>query len=485
MTYTWPDSAPVPVLERPVREKRERSATPPELSRLKSALDSIPNSGKDELDYDSWWRIVAAIDAATDHSEEGYELAAEFSERSSKHQEDFFRDRVWECLRADREGASITEQTLFNYAASKHGWSDPDMISGFTVSEEAAAAAKAPPAAKKGYVFVQAGEFSRGKPPSWLIKGVVPKADLGVIYGASGSGKSFFALDLACAVATGEEWRGKRVEKARVAYIAAEGAAGFRNRLKALCEQRKLDIDSLDIFVLAGTPNFSDPKQIIELVQAMRANGPFGLVFVDTLAQVSAGSDENSGEDMSKILEHCRVVRTHTGAMVLLIHHSGKDEQRGARGWSGIKGALDVEISILRAEENRMAKVSKMKDGEEGEKFGFKLRPVTLGVDEQGENITSCTIEYTAALTSKQLKPSAEGTREQTVLQIVIDLIGISEGAVNLKDVIDEYVNRTPRDPASTTRDTRRQGAQQAVRTLVGRGVLHALGDAISIADGE
>jgi hypothetical protein len=77
------------------------------------------------------------------------------------------------------------------------------------------------------------GEFLQRKRAGWIVKGVLPRAGLALLIGASGSGKTFFALDLVGAMARGIEWRGRKVAKGRVAYICAEGAGGFRNRMEA------------------------------------------------------------------------------------------------------------------------------------------------------------------------------------------------------------------------------------------------------------
>ena len=481
-SFVWTPSPDVPVLVRPVREVRVAQATPPELSRLASALDAIPNEGDKELDYDKWFAIVAGIDHATEHSDDGYALALAFSSRAAKFDQDFFDTRVWPYLRSDRAGPAYTANTVFA-AAYGNDWPDPEMISGFECVEQALEEASAKP--KRGYQFLQTADYVSGEPLSWIVKGVIPQAVLGLIYGASGSGKSFFALDLAVAVATGREWRGKRVVRGRVAYIAAEGAGGMRNRLKAACEQHGIEPAALDIFTLAAAPNFMEPAPVKAVIAAVLAAGPFSLLFIDTLAQVSAGANENSGEDMGRVLKHCEEIHRATGAMVMLVHHSGKDESKGARGWSGLKGPADVEISILRAEQDRVAKVSKMKDGEDGGKFGFRLHVVNIGTDSDGDPITSCTIEYTAVVAGiKRVAPDPAHEVQAAVWQIAIDVLGLG-GATTVGAILDEYVARTPRDPASTKRDTRRQHADRAVKALVANGTLNHLDGAISVPSEE
>ena len=62
-------------------------------------------------------------------------------------------------------------------------------------------------------------------------------------------------------------------------------------------------------------------------------------VIVDTLAQVTAGADENAGKDMAPAYRHCEELMRLTGAGVGLVAHTGKDVSKGVRGWSGAEGA--------------------------------------------------------------------------------------------------------------------------------------------------
>jgi hypothetical protein len=126
---------------------------------------------------------------------------------------------------------------------------------------------------------------------------------------------------------------------------------------------------------------------------------------VDTFAQVTPGANENAGEDMGMALRNARVIRDATGAMVILVHHSGKDASRGARGWSGIKGAADVEFETMRVEgtDTRLLRVSKQKGGLDNLEWGFTLETVMLGEDSDGDPITSLVV-----VPSEVPKPVAE-----------------------------------------------------------------------------
>src|SRR5262245_25661203 len=63
--------------------------------------------------------------------------------------------------------------------------------------------------------------------PNYLIKGVIPRAGLAVIWGPPKCGKSFLTFDLTMHIALGWPYRGRRVQQGPVIYLALEGGHGF------------------------------------------------------------------------------------------------------------------------------------------------------------------------------------------------------------------------------------------------------------------
>lgn len=311
-----------------------------------------------------------------------------------------------------------------------------------------------------------ATEFLQRKPASWIVKGLLPRADLVVVFGESGSGKTFFVLDLVGAVARGIAWRGRKVTQGRVVYICAEGANGFRNRLDAYARHNGIDAVELDIGVIADAPNFMEKADIKDLLAALTAFGKTDVIVVDTFAQVMPGANENSGEDVGRALAHCKVLHKVTGAAVMLIHHSGKDASRGARGWSGLRAAADAEIEIARAGDDRAAILTKLKDGEDGAEFGFKLLTVMISEDEEGEAITSCVVEHTEVVPKAQRPREAKGSKEKVVLKVARELTELCPESVKVTELIDAAVNQIPFDQADGKRDNRRRDVLRAIESL-------------------
>lgn len=308
--------------------------------------------------------------------------------------------------------------------------------------------------------------FTQGKPPQWIIKGVLPKADLAVLFGESGSGKSFAALDMAVDIAEGTSWRGHITKPGRVVYIAAEGAGGFRKRLAAIAVQRGLDLTQLNIGVISDAPNLMEKADALDVAKAIHAAGGADLVIVDTFAQVMPGANENAGEDVGKALSHCKGIHRATGAMVMLVHHSGKDSSKGARGWSGLRAAADVELEVVRADDNRSLTVTKLKDGEDGAEFAFKLETVVLGLDEDGEEITSCIVEHSEGKVRRVRDKGPKGNIERLVVQGLKDLADLADATVELHVLKESVALQIPFDAQEGKRDTRNQRIDRAIESL-------------------
>lgn len=479
----WPLSEPVPVLDRPVPPSPITLDEIADLKQIRSALAAIRNEGADELDYDTWRNVIFAIHYATGGSADGLALAHEFSSRSTKYDPEFLDNRVWPYIESDRPGA-VTDRTIL-YLARAHGWTE-DVADEFDIvpEPEPLPTRRHETPHLPRFTPVQAAEFSASGSTSWLIKGVLPAADLAVLYGASGSGKTFMALDMAMAIARGEPWRGHRVRKGRVAYVCAEGAGGFRRRLQAYAHQHALALDAIDIFVIPAAPNLLKGDDVRDLVKALKEAGEWALVIMDTFAQVMPGGNENSGEDVGQALSHCKVVSAVIGCPVLLIHHSGKDEARGARGWSGLRAACDTEMEVIRAEDARALTITKQKDGEEGQDFCFKLLTVTLGLDDDGDPITSCVVDHVDG-TAKAVRKAKRkmGPVETIVYQTLLEGMELDSGGMDREDLIMTSIGKI--DQEEGKRDRRRDRVVRALDEMIRAKRVEIVGGKVVLATEE
>jgi hypothetical protein len=164
------------------------------------------------------------------------------------------------------------------------------------------------------------------------------------------------------------------------------------------------------------------------------------------------------------VLKHCKGIHRRTGATVLLIHHSGKDAARGARGWSGLKAATDAELEVTRQPGGRVLRASKVKDGEDGLLFGFELRVVPLGFDEDGDPISSC-VALDAPLPARGGITRELGEVELAVVAVIDEIAQSQTQGIEVKAVITAAAARLA-PPEDRKRDTRKQRAQRALERL-------------------
>lgn len=236
-------------------------------------------------------------------------------------------------------------------------------------------------------------DLCNAPPMRWMVRGVLPMEGLAALYGPSGSGKSFLTLDLGAAIAGGSEvWFGRRVRQCPVTYVCLEGEQGMGKRLNAWKLHHSNPVPDALQFV---TQPFDLRKvdDVTELATAIKAvGGAGGLVILDTLNRAAPGVDENSSVDMGRVIAAAKQLQSLTGGLVLLVHHTGKDANKGLRGHSSLHAALDGAIEVCQNDGCRTWRIAKSKDDESGGVRGFKLHAVVVGLDEDGNDITSCVV---------------------------------------------------------------------------------------------
>jgi hypothetical protein len=233
----------------------------------------------------------------------------------------------------------------------------------------------------------------------------------------------------------------------------------------AYAQQNDVDLGQVPMVVLNAAPNLMDAKDSAAVAAAIQAAGGADVVVVDTLAQTMPGANENAGEDVGKALGHCKRIHEATGALVVLVHHSGKDQARGARGWSGLRAACDAEIEVVKTDAGaRYMRLSKAKDDEDGLEWGFELQQVQVGVDEDLEPITSCVVREAVVNKAKTIG-RVLGPVEATVNQVLQEFAKVQLAGIEVDAVLAEAVRLMP-EPEAGKRDTRRQHARRALKSL-------------------
>lgn len=421
-----------------------------------------------DVSYPEWFEIGAALHHEFDGGAEGLELWDEWSSEGSKYNGIEDLEKHWITMDADRDGAKSTLDSLraevrrrpispaeFDALVNDPEETEIPVKTGTATDdfEDISGSEDPLPAPKKksSFVFQTVDEFLNRKPPSWIIKGLLPRAALGVIYGDSTAGKTFVAIDQAMAIARGVEWRGHKTTQGSVAYIVAEGASGFQERLRAYCQVHGVDRRALPLRILAAAPDLMDNKKdspggVLALARSLKALGPLSVIYVDTYARVMGAGNENEAKDTNAVVANCARLHELTGAIVVLIHHSGKDSQRGARGSGALRAAADFEYAVTKAGSMRTFQVTKMKDGEDGRICRFKLDVVTIGMDEEGEDRTSCVVEHLpdGTTTAEQMEAAPVKPTSEVRQRILDQLATYLTGEVPTEEFIQDVRKITP-----------------------------------------
>ena len=231
---------------------------------------------------------------------------------------------------------------------------------------------------------------------SYMIKGWLGRGQMSVVYGPSNVGKSFFCLDMALCISAGVEWQGSKVRGGPVLYLATEGGNAFQSRCVAL--RKQYGVKDAPLAVRPSPVDLLRPEadlaSLIELCRSIEADKdePLAMIVIDTLSRAMAGGDENGPTDMTSFIANADALRDVTGAHIMIVHHSGKDTAKGARGHSSLRAATDTEIELEVEGTMRTATATKQRDLEPQAPFVFNLRVHELGVDEDGDPVTTCTI---------------------------------------------------------------------------------------------
>lgn len=323
----------------------------------------------------------------------------------------------------------------------------------------------------------------------WRVDELLPFEGMGVLYGPPGCGKTFLALDLGLSVATGRQWMDQAVEQCAVVYVASEGGRrAARNRIVGW--QYETGVFDTPAFECASA-NFALPASAAPLIAAIKDRGVMpGLVIVDTLNQNFGGGDENSAQDMGQFVTQVKKIQRDLGCFVLVLHHSGKDASRGARGHSTLLGAVDFEATIETGNSadgttTRSFKVTKNRDGLSGHAIGFRLKRVALGQSTKGKEVTTCVALATGSR-SAQARAAAEGRKKavagRSAQQVrALEILERHESLVldfsehvsrwSFADWVQEYIREVRKNSSWGLPVPSRSNATAALRNLIDKGV--------------
>jgi hypothetical protein len=278
---------------------------------------------------------------------------------------------------------------------------------------------KPTPERPKSRITLLHGSELRYEPREHLVKGIVQQNKFAVIYGPPGSSKTFFCLDMALSIASGQTFLGRPTKQGPVIYVGAEGSEEIAKRLDAWdAEKAALEVSykSVPFYYVPHAVIIPQGEQREDLVASVmekvdgELNGETPVaIFIDTLARCSEG-DENSNSDMGRFVAAADEIRMRLkGATVVVVHHTPKSDPETLRGASALHGAIDSAICLVpvgtgtEQEQTLIMKCKKQKDlGQFPDEALARVQVELPYIDFYGDQETSCVIEARDELPAKE-----------------------------------------------------------------------------------
>ena len=211
-------------------------------------------------------------------------------------------------------------------------------------------------------------EFLNRPDPTPHVVDVVMLMELVNVYGGEKLGKSFLVMELLLCIATGMPFLGKYHvrRKGPVAYLTAEGSNGVKRRFLAWCGAHGVDPLTVPFYFKADVPRASKINEaqtyIDGILARLKSDGHTTLVAaaIDTLTNSLEGEDENSSAAVGAFWLMAKTILKALDITLMVVGHTGKDESKGQRGWSGSGGTIDRAILVDGGDPARKAKVLRM-----------------------------------------------------------------------------------------------------------------------------
>jgi hypothetical protein len=389
--------------------------TPEEVSKLCSALAvlsaDVPRGNGSAIDPagaaapDYWLGVVWGI--ASLGWACGKKLAQDWSRRAPNRYDDAGFEAAWDGYDPSRPN-KVGIGSVYRLARL-HGWVPPGSPTRMQVPPWSTPTIT--PSVTR-YRLLGAAELHAIADVDYVLKGILPAKGFASIYGSSGSGKSFLAQDLLCAIAAGTPWFGIKTKQAPAVWVALEGESGIKRRVQAW--EVEYGIPPANFKVVMQPFLTVDAQHVSELASAIPKGA---VVVIDTLNRSAPEIDENISKDMGAVIQGAKALQAATDGLVILVHHTGKDVTRGARGHSSFYAALDAAIEVERAEALRVWRVGKSKDGADGTAHLFDLKRHVLGKDSDGDELSSCTVDQNPVTRLPKRQPG--GKSQKAVLRAI------------------------------------------------------------------
>ncbi|MER7797608.1 AAA family ATPase [Microbacterium sp. NPDC096154] len=202
-----------------------------------------------------------------------------------------------------------------------------------------------PDDASGGFRLMTLSKLRARPKPAWLIDGLIAQSSVCVIGGVTNVGKTFVSVDLTAHIALGKEWEGRNVVQGRVAYLIAEGAEWFPDRVAAWEQHNGHAVPESEYLVHDGQGFLLlDPAAVADMCVTVARN-EIDVVVIDTLSQLGGLTNENDNSQMAAAVKAAvRIRRARPGCTVIIVHHANAQGLlRGAKAlWADVDTVLMV-----------------------------------------------------------------------------------------------------------------------------------------------
>jgi len=266
-------------------------------------------------------------------------------------------------------------------------------------------------------------QFDEPQKQEWLVDGVIARNGLTVIYGPQKTYKTFLVTDIALSAASGIPWKGHAVDKLGlpVTYVAMEGADNLKYyRVPAWLKHYEQNSDVGPVSIVREPLYLLSDRHVEDFIDTVGRDVhrfPSGyshksprLVVVDTLARTFWDGDENNAKDMTGAVQALDRIRQELSTAIVVVHHTGKDADKGARGSSVLEAAADSVFSVKAPKKNRIVLTNKH------QRFTAPLAPMTLDLKE----VTGSTVEFSTLVVGDEVeaapRPLDRSSRQEEAL---------------------------------------------------------------------
>jgi AAA domain len=155
-----------------------------------------------------------------------------------------------------------------------------------------------------------------------------------------------------------------------------------------------------NLIILRQRVDLRQPEQVERLLATIAKREqetglPCLLVVVDTVARALGSGHDTDPKDMAALIAAADTIRqSGSQPTVALIHHAGKDVNRGPRGRSDLPGAIDTCVLVERLDNGHgnRATCEYAKDDPDSWAIDFRLEQIEIGKDADGDSITTCVL---------------------------------------------------------------------------------------------